>query len=484
VNELFSRRHFVFLGIIALIWFGALNQALYDAWTATVVYLVLTLLIVLQLDGARRAQTPLKFPALIPWLIWMAAVWASVPRSFDITTSLWEAWDWTFCMAAFYLTVNSAQAVSAATRATALKAAGLIVIPLVLIAIEQQLTGAPFGYGVMHLPLLGAWHYGHWEIHATLINSIVFSGFLFSWAYLYWPEDAENALTGWLPFACIVVGMLLARSWTVFGAFLFGGLWCRALGRGGLNTTRWVQLLCVGAVLAIFVIVWKMHQPVEGHYYNASMRLEYWRAALRMTAAQPLDGIGLGAYGIAFPFFKHIAGENSRLAHGLPWQIMAETGIFGLLAFTALVVRLTIGLRRAAKTFALWELRLGITLILLLACSLTTIHFDYFLNKLVVVFFVGLLYAHQPSRLTLQPRAFTEWIAIPVLLTLTSFWLSLFQAERLFAAGAYVSALKLNSYAADSYWELAKREADPQKKHILQLRAWRSKKDPRYLQPL
>ena len=46
----------------------------------------------------------------------------------------------------------------------------------------------------------------------------------------------------------------------------------------------------------------------------------------------PLTGVGLGGYAVAFPYFKRTAGENTLFAHGVLWQMLAETGLAGVVA--------------------------------------------------------------------------------------------------------------------------------------------------------
>jgi hypothetical protein len=485
LSEPFSIRNSTFVGFIFLVWFGALNQALYDYWTAIVAFTVITLLACIQLETARRARQTLYFPLLLPWCLWIAAVWISVWGSFDVTTSLWEAWEWTFCLVVFYLSVNTAKTLSRETFTTALQLAGLVVVPLALMAIHQQLTGRPLGYGVMHVPLLGDWHYGHWEIHATLMNSIVFSGFLLSWAYVYWPNEVNGPLITWLPFAFLVAGMLAARSWTTFIGFLMGAAACYVVSQRerAQQAARLIKFIVPGIVLIGLALLWKTHQHIEGAYYDSSMRFVYWKAAYRMFIASPLNGVGLGAYAVAFPYFKQAAGESTRLAHGLLWQLGAETGGIGLLAFFGLLITSATALLHHRQTLDPEHRRLGVTLITLLLCGLTTIHFDYFLNKLIFVFFAGILCAQLPNKRSFRPTAFTNVIAIPVFVSLASIWLSLFQAERLYAAGNFAAAINLNHYHADSWFQLALQEKNPQQAALLRQTAWHWKKDKNFITP-
>ncbi|HVM33436.1 MAG TPA: O-antigen ligase family protein [bacterium] len=76
----------------------------------------------------------------------------------------------------------------------------------------------------------------------------------------------------------------------------------------------------------------------------ATSRLHIWRPALRMIAANPLQGVGLDTFKIAFPYysgieFNQIDGMfmSSRTAHNELIQITATTGFLGLAAYLGLL---------------------------------------------------------------------------------------------------------------------------------------------------
>jgi tetratricopeptide (TPR) repeat protein len=76
----------------------------------------------------------------------------------------------------------------------------------------------------------------------------------------------------------------------------------------------------------------------------ATSRLHIWRPALKMIAANPLHGVGLDTFKIAFPFysgieFNQIDGMfmSSRTAHNELLQITAATGLLGLAAYLSVL---------------------------------------------------------------------------------------------------------------------------------------------------
>src|SRR4051812_41585866 len=127
---------------------------------------------------------------------------------------------WIFSILGFYLFMNTVAETASLNRFYAW--GGAVVIPLALISVWQQTTGTPMSYGLVELPL--QWvrpgltlpiRYGHWEIHATLINSIVLAGFVLCWLPFYvsrWKDHRWYAL----PIGAGLICLLLARSWLAY----------------------------------------------------------------------------------------------------------------------------------------------------------------------------------------------------------------------------------------------------------------------------
>ncbi len=67
----------------------------------------------------------------------------------------------------------------------------------------------------------------------------------------------------------------------------------------------------------------------------ASMRLRvsYWRVGMRMFLDNPLTGVGLGNFGVAYPVYQGTTDGDVREAHNSFLQILCETGIVGGMLF-------------------------------------------------------------------------------------------------------------------------------------------------------
>ena len=266
-------------------------------------------------------------------------------HSVDVSTSLWEAWGWTFCMLAFYIVVNCASA-GPAVRRLFLASAGSVVAVLSVIALHQQLTGSPLTYGVLAVHGHTLWRYGRWEIHATLVNSVVFAGFLLSWAGSFWPFAAGRSRWNGFFFLLLSLGILVSRSWTACICLMVGTAFYHTLLYGSVAKRAFlIKIFFAGGLACVLMASWKLLQQAEGQYYVASMRLVYWHAAIRMFLTHPLTGIGLGGYATAFPYFKRAAGENTLFAHGLFWQILAETGLIGIVACGSALMEFSVYVR-------------------------------------------------------------------------------------------------------------------------------------------
>jgi probable O-glycosylation ligase (exosortase A-associated) len=78
---------------------------------------------------------------------------------------------------------------------------------------------------------------------------------------------------------------------------------------------------------------------------SAIGRLEAWTAAIKMTKAHPVFGVGLRNFMLAFP---HYSDARPRVTHNAMFEMLAETGVPGCLFFF-LMIFATIG-----QMFLLW----------------------------------------------------------------------------------------------------------------------------------
>ncbi|MCC6155671.1 MAG: O-antigen ligase family protein [Candidatus Hydrogenedentes bacterium] len=66
---------------------------------------------------------------------------------------------------------------------------------------------------------------------------------------------------------------------------------------------------------------------------TALLRLGYWISGVHMFADNPITGVGLGNFGIAYPHYQILGAGDVKPAHNDYLQAACETGLFGLVAF-------------------------------------------------------------------------------------------------------------------------------------------------------
>jgi len=155
--------------------------------------------------------------------------------------------------------------------------------------------------------------------------------------------------------AVLLLGILYSLSRggylsALVSLFVIGAL---ALGRSGVRKWLPLGLLAVAVILAfIFLptdqLIARFADIAATDDITADDRTRIWSETLRLIAAYPVFGCGLGAYESAFYRFKTVAPLSTvDFAHNDYLQILAEFGIVGFLILGALLVRILIRVFRA-----------------------------------------------------------------------------------------------------------------------------------------
>lgn len=146
-----------------------------------------------------------------------------------------------------------------------------------------------------------------------------------------------------LPVICFAVLFLESR----------GALFALAAGLAAWLTMyrRWILPLIPVAVIVLLLINAARHGPSVGQVLYGSIgssktgtfieRAAIWAQATYLIRQAPLAGIGLGAYPrvapYAFPNSPQQPGSAPNHAHNLFFQVALDTGVFGAVAFIALL---------------------------------------------------------------------------------------------------------------------------------------------------
>jgi len=147
------------------------------------------------------------------------------------------------------------------------------------------------------------------------------------------------------PVRLAVVGLALFLGGTVF--FWTGSKlgWLVGTGLAGLYLLRidWrkeLKSLAVGAVLVlglgIFALRFHHYFATGAHSFGA--RVDYWQAAARTTAANPVFGTGSGSFQRPYAQLKSPESEMARLAHNDYLEQFSDSGVIGGLAYSAWVL--------------------------------------------------------------------------------------------------------------------------------------------------
>jgi len=443
----------VFLGLIVAIWFCAFARLAHDLWAASLFFFWVSLLSFIFCVGRCRDKTPLKLPMLLPALLLILSSFLSAFASYDVSSTLSATWTQLFMFLSFYLFTNVVQ--TARDRESFFALSGVVILPLAAICLYEQWTGRPDPYG-----------YGYWEIHATLINSIVMAGFCLPWIFFYGTKMLKRPRYILLFIGGVIV-LGIARSWWAYFSLLAGLLYyfknrlsevfaCYKM------TAMITAVICSAGLIMIILLRIQVHR----YPYIGSGRLFYWMSALNLWRHHAWTGVGLGAYATAYPYFKTGPIQSTLFAHSFPLQILAETGSLGFCVAIYFVIRYVSLLSKNIKSpQSSDDQQLYKAILICLVCfSLVNINMEYLLNRLIFLFILGsTLINHPIPAYRIKPLwIMTGGICLVLVMPL---WLSFFEASRLYAAGIqyektgdlsrarklYLDAISLDRFNGDSY---------------------------------
>ena len=97
------------------------------------------------------------------------------------------------------------------------------------------------------------------------------------------------------------------------------------------------------------------------NYFDETGRLAIWERGIDLMASNPVTGVGVGCFDEAIGEERKAAGllPKWQAAHNAFIQIGAETGILGLVLFTAMILNALIGFARVKKAAAVDLIRIA-----------------------------------------------------------------------------------------------------------------------------
>ena len=98
-------------------------------------------------------------------------------------------------------------------------------------------------------------------------------------------------------------------------------------------------VLAIGVLSAgLAGFFWKYSGFFQRGATSVSARFDYWRAAVQTSRSHPLLGTGPGTFFIPYTAIKRPESEPSRLVHNDYLEQASDSGLVGLLAYSALIV--------------------------------------------------------------------------------------------------------------------------------------------------
>ncbi|HEY6638860.1 MAG TPA: O-antigen ligase family protein [Solirubrobacterales bacterium] len=199
------------------------------------------------------------------------------------------------------------------------------------------------GVAIFSSPLLDPYH--AFQNGEVLTDSVV--------------QDASTALLV-LTFAALLFGL--------FAALLDNGLRGSAAGDAARRVAPYgLAALAVAGFVAALVAIgnpatyasdkWDEFTDLDATTSASSTRLgsvggqryDLWRVSWKEFESAPVGGVGEGNY--AFDYYEERRTDrNLEDPHSLPFRLLAETGIVGLLLFGGVIVALGVGITRSARS--------------------------------------------------------------------------------------------------------------------------------------
>ncbi len=170
---------------------------------------------------------------------------------------------------------------------------------------------------------------------AAVAGHILLSALLVAGLIASWSRGA------WLAFASAAILMLLALPRRLLHGLLLTGtalLLVALVWSAGLLPES-LSARLVSSTADYFAFEDMRGAPISPSNYPVVERLAHWQAALNMATAHPWLGVGLGNYEFEYEQFRLLNWPDALgHAHNFWLNILAETGILGLLVYAAIWV--------------------------------------------------------------------------------------------------------------------------------------------------
>jgi O-antigen ligase len=182
------------------------------------------------------------------------------------------------------------------------------------------------------------------RIYATLFYPNALAGIILlltpPWLWAVWRLAARGpTVARWtvigaallLPTGCLVCSGSKA-GWLIFVAAVMAGLWHARISR----QMKW-GITVAALALALGGFVARYSGYFTKGATSVTARADYWQAAVKLTTERPWLGSGPGTFRIGYKRLKSSEAEMTRLVHNDYLQQACDSGIPGLLFYSAFV---------------------------------------------------------------------------------------------------------------------------------------------------
>ena len=257
-----------------------------------------------------------------PWLVWMGLVlgltivlWAAMDQRFGgleaTRRMIYEQAGATTYPEEFLQRIAKGRVFGTLFYPNALAGVILMLAPMAMVFLHQ----ATFRFGNVI-----------WGLAIGLMG-------YFAVACLYW----SGSKSGWLIAAAMPLALVLNTR---------------------LSNPRKILILGVVAALALGAFGIRFSGYFKQGATSVVARFDYWRAAVRITAANPLTGTGPGTFQVPYAALKAPESEMAKLAHNDYLQQGSDSGIPGFIFYAGWLLGSVALLYRGATTdpfrFAVW----------------------------------------------------------------------------------------------------------------------------------
>jgi O-antigen ligase len=215
-------------------------------------------------------------------------------------------------------------------------------VAYVPVELKRKLLGVPVFVGFWFAVLLiiisikngGAGLAGAGILPVELsVNASVVAGYLTLCLPLTFTLDKGRRNERLLLAMALLGGIVLTGSRAAIGAGAASFIICSR--NESRMRWRWLVVAVAGALSVLAALTWLKAGPGQGN--SLVDRISWYHAAFDMFAAHPLTGAGWGNFGRLLQTFRPAPGLNTLYAHNILLQIIAETGIAGLVIFILLL---------------------------------------------------------------------------------------------------------------------------------------------------